>query len=150
MAQPLGGYVGSGHDDTRASASMKARSVMFARSDQAKKAIAQETAEYRLKETTDKFAASSSTAADTALQQATVGLVTKEEFARRREALETEHATAREAAVSGQEVTAEVKPKGKKKKREKKTGGLSFTLEDEDEDDDAARPNDEKKLKSSA
>jgi hypothetical protein len=148
--QPMGGYVGSGHDVNRASASLKARSEMFARSNAQKKAITEETAQYRLKGTNEKFAASSSTSADTALQQATVGLVTKEEFARRREALEAEQCGVSGDAAAAAPTEQDVRPKSKKKKKAQKTGGLSFALEDEDADnDDAVAPPSEKKRKSS-
>lgn len=72
------GFVGSSSDGSRASREEKDRANLFARSEEQKNALKNETAQYRLKAEGDKFS-SSTNAPDVALQQATVGLVTKEE-----------------------------------------------------------------------
>ena len=133
--QSLQGYVGSNADASRRQFLEKARESMFERSEQEKKRMSDETAAYRLQSTGDKFSSSTSTA-DSALAQATVGLVSKEEFARRRMALE--------AAESGADAPPEgvARPeggaagaKGKKgKKKRKEVGGLSFALDDGEEE----------------
>ena len=132
----MGGYVGSAADGNRASMSLKERDALFARSESEKRRLADETAGYRLKGESDRFS-SSSNAVDVALQQATVGLVTKEEFACRRMALEARAAgmDAGDAAASGTASVAVSKEKKKKKKESK--GALSFALDDEDGDEPA-------------
>ena len=99
------------------------RAKLFEASEEEKRRIKEESAAYRLKDEKDKFS-STSNAVEVQLSAATVGLVSKEEFARRKAALE-----------GGGEVDAppaEAAPKEKKKKK-KGGGGLSFAFDDEDE-----------------
>ena len=108
----------------------KKRESMFAQSDQERRRLQSETAAYRLKETGDKFA-SSSNASEVALQQATVGLVSKEEFARRRKELEGgETSTASGCAAEAAASSAEPEEKKRKKKKAKVGGSLSFALDE--------------------
>ena len=126
MNQPLGGYVGV--EKAAAIRGLeKKRETLFNASETERQRLASETAAYRLQTTSDKFA-SSSNAADVSLQQATVGLVSKEEFARRRMAIEGGEAP----QPSGHEVLAKDEKKRKKKKGAN-AGALSFAF-DEDED----------------
>jgi hypothetical protein len=151
MSQPMGGYVGSAHDGSRATMCAKERERMLARGEEQRRELAQQTAAYRLKGTDEKFAAAS-TAADGALQRATVGLVSKEEFARRRMAIEAAEAGAApdsgEGGASGASEGGGESSKEKKKKKKKKDpngGALSFAF---DEDDgEAAEPVAKKKAK---
>ena len=104
----------------------KKRSALFAASEDEKKKLKDETAAYRLKDEKDRFAATSN-AVEVSLSAATVGLVTKEEWARRRAALEGGGA---DTEVSS--APSEPTPKEKKKKKKEKTGGLSFAFDDEE------------------
>ena len=127
------GYVGTQHDGQRGAHSEKEREKLFAASEVEKAKLKSETAAYRLKAEGERFSTSTN-APDVLLQQATVGLVTKEEFARRKAAIDAGlDATASRADA---EVNKEpVAPKeGKKKKKVKPTSSsLSFEFGDEDE-----------------
>lgn len=81
------GYVGTSQDAHRAFALGKERERVMARANEEKQKLRLETAAYRLKDQDAKFS-SSTNASEVLLVQQTVGLVTKDEFARRRMALE--------------------------------------------------------------
>ena len=136
------GYVGTSGDAAVGQSLEKKRAKLFAASDQEKRRLAQETAAYRLKNEGDKFS-SSSNAPEVSLSQATVGLVSKEEWARRRAALEAPPAEA--------EAPPADPPKEKKKKKQGGGGALSFAFDEEDGGEgssDVAPP--KKKLKPQA
>mmetsp|Transcript_12815 Transcript_12815/g.32798 ORF Transcript_12815/g.32798 Transcript_12815/m.32798 type:complete len:217 (+) Transcript_12815:89-739(+) len=134
--QPLGGYVGAEKGAAILGLERK-REQLFAESDQERKRLQSETASYRLQTTSSKFA-SSSNAVDVSLQEATVGLVSKQEFARRRLAIER-----------SQEATGDVKQPppeqmgskeaAKKRKKKANMAALSFAFDDgEDEGEQAS------------
>jgi len=117
----------------------KERDRMFAASQKEKSRLAAETASYRLKDGAEKFS-SSSNAVEVALATQTVGLVTKEEFARRRMALEAGCSSADAASAPADEGSAAAAASAgskekKKKKKEKST--LSFGFDEEGEDAEA-------------
>ena len=131
------GYVGSSQDAHRAFALGKERERTVARANEEKQKLRDETAAYRLKNQDAKFS-SSTNATEVLLGQQTVGLVTKEEYARRRMALEGtappgEGIAADEAAAaatgSGSGGT-DGAGKEKKKKKAKEKGTLSFAMDD--------------------
>ena len=122
------GYVGTSTDAAVGQALLKNREKMFATSEAEKAKLREETAAYRLKGESDKFA-STSNATEVLLTEATVGLVTKEEFARRKAALE-------QPAVAA-EPAAEPAAASKKKKKKKEGGSLSFAFDDEEGEDAA-------------
>jgi hypothetical protein len=123
--QPLGGYVG-----TEKAAAIrhleKKRDALFEQSAEERRRLESETAAYRLKGTADKFS-SSSNAADVSLQQATVGLVSKSDFARIRERIEGGASAA----------AADAKPtEAAEKKKKAHQGVLSFAFEEDGDDAD--------------
>jgi hypothetical protein len=101
----------------------KQREEMFGANSKERQQEEQKTADYRLKDSEDKFSKTSHSV-EAQLTQQVVGLVSKEEYGRRRRELE-EGPAAAEAEVA-------VKPK-KKKKGKEKAGALSFAM-DEGED----------------
>ena len=124
--QPLGGYVGS----EKAAAIRhleKKRDALFEQSAEERRRLESETAAYRLKGTADKFS-SASNAADVSLQQATVGLVSKSDFARIRERIE---GGASAAAADANPSTAAAPTVTEKKKKKAHQGVLSFAFEDD-------------------
>ena len=124
--QPLGGYVGS----EKAAAIRhleKKRDALFEQSAEERRRLESETAAYRLKGTADKFS-SASNAADVSLQQATVGLVSKNDFARIRERIE---GGASAAAADANPSTAAAPTVTEKKKKKAHQGVLSFAFEDD-------------------
>jgi hypothetical protein len=130
--QPLGGYVGS----EKAAAIRhleKKRDALFEQSAEERRRLESETAAYRLKGTADKFS-SASNAADVSLQQATVGLVSKNDFARIRERIE---GGASAAAADANPSTAAAPTVTEKKKKKAHQGVLSFAF-DEDADGGSA------------
>ena len=90
----------------------------------------QETAAYRVGATSEKFA-STSQSGESQLAQRTVGLVSKEDFARIRQELEGEAAPPAAAPAAAE-------PKKKKKKDKRKAGALSFDMDDEPAEDSPA------------
>ena len=126
------GYVGTGQDGARAFALEKQRDALLKASQQEKDRLRDETAAYRLKGKDDKFA-SSSNAAEVRLAQETVGLMSKEEFMRRKMQCEAGDAVADPAAPAP--APAEEKEKKKKKKSKERASALSFAM-DEDEADE--------------
>lgn len=125
--QPLGGYVGS----EKAAAIRhleKKRDALFEQSAEERRRLESETAAYRLKGTADKFS-SASNAADVSLQQATVGLVSKNDFARIRERIE---GGASAAAADANPSTAAAPTVTEKKKKKAHQGVLSFDGDDAD------------------
>ena len=66
-------------DGAAASRLEKERGALFARSEEAKRKLANDTASYRLKTEGDKFSSTTNTT-EMQLTQATVGLMTKEEY----------------------------------------------------------------------
>ena len=128
--QPLGGYVGS----EKAAAIRhleKKRDALFEQSAEERRRLESETAAYRLKGTADKFS-SASNAADVSLQQATVGLVSKSDFARIRERIE---GGASAAAADANPSTAATPTEAAEKKK-KAQGVLSFAFEEDGDDAD--------------
>jgi hypothetical protein len=99
---------------------------MFAAAPKEKQRLRDESAAYRLKETDAKFSSTFDTAA--LLAQQTVGLVSKEEFARRRQRLEAGEVD--DAAPAAEAAPAPVE---KKRKKKKERGALSFAMDDDDE-----------------
>lgn len=144
----LQGYVGSSHDGQRGKQAEKEREKLFAASEATKAKLKSDTAAYRLKAESDKFS-SSTNAPDVLLQQATVGLVTKEEFARRKAAIDA--AVSDDPAASDHAQLAKEekdKEKKKKKKAEPNASSLSFAFEDDEEggaQPDTALPKKKKK-----
>ena len=128
------GYVGTGQEGARAFALEKQRDALFKASQQEKDRLRDESAAYRLKGKDDKFA-SSSNAAEVRLAQETVGLMSKEEFMRRKMQCEAGDAVADPAAPAPAHVPAEEKEKKKKKKSKERASALSFAM-DEDEADE--------------
>ena len=131
--QPLGGYVGS----EKAAAIRhleKKRDALFEQSAEERRRLESETAAYRLKGTADKFS-SASNAADVSLQQATVGLVSKNDFARIRERIE---GGASAAAADANPSTAAAPTVTEKKKKKAHQGGLSFAFDGDDADGGSA------------
>ena len=130
--QPLGGYVGS----EKAAAIRhleKKRDALFEQSAEERRRLESETAAYRLKGTADKFS-SASNAADVSLQQATVGLVSKNDFARIRERIE---GGASAAAADANPSTAAA-PTVTEKKKKAHQGVLSFAFDGDDADGGSA------------
>ena len=124
--QPLGGYVGS----EKAAAIRhleKKRDALFEQSAEERRRLESETAAYRLKGTADKFS-SASNAADVSLQRATVGLVSKNDFARIRERIE---GGASAAAADANPSTAAAPTVTEKKKKKAHQGVLSFAFGDD-------------------
>eukprot|EP00967_Tisochrysis_lutea_P148744 scaffold284635_cov30-Tisochrysis_lutea.AAC.1 len=124
------GHGNAAADALRAQMGQREREAMFAASERERERIRAETAAYRVGATNEKFASTIS-ASESQLAQATVGLVSKEEFARRRKALE--------AAQDGSSVEQDnISTDGKvsttreKKKKKEKLGTLSFAFDDED------------------
>jgi len=137
--QPLGGYVGS----EKAAAIRhleKKRDALFEQSAEERRRLESETAAYRLKGTADKFS-SASNAADVSLQQATVGLVSKSDFARIRERIEG-GASAAAADANPSTAAAPTEAAEKKKKAlgfdvfKAHQGVLSFAFEEDGDDAD--------------
>ena len=131
--QPLGGYVGS----EKAAAIRhleKKRDALFEQSAEERRRLESETAAYRLKGTADKFS-SASNAADVSLQQATVGLVSKSDFARIRERIE---GGASAAAADANPSTAAAPTVTEKKKKKAHQGVLSFAFDGDDADGGSA------------
>jgi len=126
-------------DSLRASEMEKARDEMFKAAQREKDRIKEETASYRLNKTSDKFS-SSSNAVEMALTQATVGLVSKDEFMRRKQAIEGGTGgvggPGSSAGEGGEAAPAEGEKKKKKKKKEAKSI-LSFEAEDGEEGEEA-------------
>jgi len=123
--QPLGGYVGS----EKAAAIRhleKKRDALFEQSAEERRRLESETAAYRLKGTADKFS-SASNAADVSLQQATVGLVSKSDFARIRERIE--------GGADANPSTAATPTEAAEKKKKAHKSVLSFAFEDGDDVD---------------
>lgn len=134
-------------DAARAQSGAAERKAMFAASEAEKDRIRAETASYRLGATDAKFNRTTN-AAESQLASATVGLVSREEFVRRRKAIEEAEADAAASASGAAEPDAS-QPAGKKAaKRDARGGALSFTMDDEDgESEGAAAPRPEKKKK---
>ena len=132
MAQFGQGYVGTSSDAAAGESLKKKREQLFANSEEEKRKLTQETAAYRLKGESERFS-STSNSTEVQLTQATVGLVTKEEWARRRR--EAEEGPPAEVAPP---------PSFKEKKKKKKAGGgLSFAFDEDEEgggDAEAAAP----------
>ena len=124
----MGGYVGTSQDAHRAFALGQERGRVVARANEEKQKLRDETAAYRLKDEGAKFL-STTNAVEAALVQQTVGLVTKEEYARRRMALEAaelpgetpgaETGTASGSGIGNGAPEASRKEKKKKKAKEK-------------------------------
>ena len=112
-------------NDAIAQAGNAARDEIFKSTEREKERMRQETAAYRVGATSDKFA-STSQSGESQLAQRTVGLVSKEDFAKIRKELEGEAAPAAEPAAA----PAAAEPK-KKKKPKRKVGALSFDMDDE-------------------
>jgi len=117
-------------NDAIAQAGNAARDEIFKSTEREKERMRQETAAYRVGATSDKFA-STSQSGESQLAQRTVGLVSKEDFAKIRKELEGEAAPEPAAAP----VAAEPK---KKKKAKRKVGALSFDMDDEPAEDSPA------------
>lgn len=129
--QPLGGYVGS-EKATAIRHLEKKRDALFEQSAEERRRLESETAAYRLKGTAEKFS-SASNAADVSLQQATVGLVSKSDFARIRESIEGGASAA--AADANPSTAAAPTEAAEKKKKKAHQGVLSFAFEDGDDVD---------------
>jgi len=125
-----GGYVYTSELASRGRALEKQREAMFGANSSERQQEEQKTAEYRLKDNKDKFSATNNSV-EMQLTQQVVGLVSKEEYGRRRRELEEG------PAVAEEEVDA-AKPK-KKKKGKEKAGALSFAMDD-GEDGGEAEP----------
>ena len=124
-------YARSGaQNDAIAQAGNAARDEIFKSTEREKERMRQETAAYRVGATSDKFA-STSQSGESQLAQRTVGLVSKEDFARIRQELEGEAAP----PAAGPAVA---EPKKKKKKEKRKAGALSFDMDDEPAEDSPA------------
>ena len=117
-------------NDAIAQAGNAARDEIFKSTEREKERMRQETAAYRVGATSDKFA-STSQSGESQLAQRTVGLVSKEDFARIRQELEGEAAP----PAAGPAVA---EPKKKKKKEKRKAGALSFDMDDEPAEDSPA------------
>ena len=125
----------------------KGRESLFEASKIEKDRLKADTAAYRLKGTDEKFS-STTTASDVALAQATVGLMTKEEFARAKLAVESGAEPGQGSSGAGGSSSADADSKEKKKKKKKAApGALSFAFEDEDGDDGGAEVGGAKKQK---
>lgn len=109
-------------NDAIAQAGNAARDEIFKSTEREKERMRQETAAYRVGATSDKFA-STRQSGESQLAQRTVGLVSKEDFARIRQELEGE-------AAPPAAPPAAAEPK-KKKKAKRKVGALSFDMDDE-------------------
>ena len=130
--QPLGGYVGS----EKAAAIRhleKKRDALFEQSAEERRRLESETAAYRLKGTADKFSSASNAADVSLLKQATVGLVSKSDFARIRERIE---GGASAAAADANPSTAAAPTVTEKKKKKAHQGVLSFAFEEDGDDAD--------------
>ena len=144
MSEQFGqGYVGSSADAAVGSMLEKKRANLFAASEEQKRKIKEESAAYRLKGEGEKFS-SSSNSVEMSLAHSTVGLVTKEEWAKRR--------AAAEAGPSAEEpeAAAEAEPSEKKKKKKKASSTLSFAFDDDEEGGGAVELPVKKKPKPSA
>ncbi|KAL1504284.1 hypothetical protein AB1Y20_010693 [Prymnesium parvum] len=132
------GYVGNGQDSARARMLSKEREALFSRSEQEKKRMREETAAYRLGSRDSKFS-STSNSSEVLLVQQTVGLCSKEEYARKRQALEAQETPAVAAVepTAGEGGEREASKK-KKKKGKERVGSLSFAMDGEDEPVDEA------------
>ena len=119
-------------NDAIAQAGNAARDEIFKSTEREKERMRQETAAYRVGATSEKFA-STSQSGESQLAQRTVGLVSKEDFARIRQELEGEAAPPAAAPAA-----AEPKKKKKKKKDKRKAGALSFDMDDEPAEDSPA------------
>ena len=117
-------------NDAIAQAGNAARDEIFKSTEREKERMRQETAAYRVGATSDKFA-STSQSGESQLAQRTVGLVSKEDFARIRQELEGEAAPPAAAPAAAE-------PKKKKKKDKRKAGALSFDMDDEPAEDSPA------------
>ena len=118
-------------NDAIAQAGNAARDEIFKSTEREKERMRQETAAYRVGATSEKFA-STSQSSESQLAQRTVGLVSKEDFARIRQELEGEAAPSAAAPAAAE-------PKKKKKKKDKrKAGALSFDMDDEPAEDSPA------------
>ena len=110
-------------EGARAQSGQRNREALFAASKCEREKMSAETAAYRLGATDAKFA-TTTTATESQLAQATVGLVSMAEFRKRRQAIEDA-----EAGVGEEPPAVELK---KKKKKKVAVGGLSFNCDDED------------------
>ena len=106
---------------SRGRALEKQREEMFGANSTERQHEEKKTAEYRLKDNKDKFSKTNNSV-EMQLTQQVVGLVSKEEYGRRRRELEEGPAAAEEEAEAA-------KPK-KKKKGKEKAGALSFAMDD--------------------
>ena len=118
-----GGYVYTPELAARGRALEKQRESMFGANSAARQEEEQKTKEYRLKDRSEQFSATSNST-EMLLTQQTVGLVSKEEYGRRKR--EVEEGVEPPAAAEGEAS----KPKKKKKSKEK-AGALSFAMDDE-------------------
>ena len=116
-----GGYVYTSELASRGRALEKQREEMFGANSTERQHEEKKTAEYRLKDNKDKFSKTNNSV-EMQLTQQVVGLVSKEEYGRRRRELEEGPAAAEEEAEAA-------KPK-KKKKGKEKAGALSFAMDD--------------------
>lgn len=133
MAQTaMKGHGNAAADALRAQSGQREREAMFAASEQERERMRAETAAYRLGATDQKFS-STTTATESQLAQATVGLVSKAEFARRRQAIEDAEAGSSAAVPDAVASAAGGAEKKKKKKTADRAGALSFALDDEDD-----------------
>jgi hypothetical protein len=134
MAQTaMKGHGNAAADALRAQSGQRAREAMFAASEQERERMRAETSAYRVGATDQKFTGTT-TATDSQLSQATVGLVSKAEFARRRQAIEDAEARVISAALdAGPSAADGGGDKKKKKKKADKAGALSFAMDDENE-----------------
>jgi hypothetical protein len=135
MAQTaMKGHGNAAADALRAQSGQREREAMFAASEQERERLRAETAAYRLGATDQKFS-STTIATESQLAQATVGLVSKAEFARRRQAIEDAEAGVSDVPDSGPSAAGGAAEKKKKKKKTAdKSGALSFALDDEDDE----------------
>ena len=118
-----GGYVYTSELASRGRALEKQREAMFGANSSERQAEEAKTAEYRLKDNKDKFSTTQGSI-EAQLTQQVVGLVSKEEYGRRRRELEEGP-----AAAAAEEEAEAAKPK-KKKKGKEKAGALSFAMDD--------------------
>ena len=123
------GYVGTGADASRGRMLEKERQAMFSGTSEQKQREIDITNAYRLKKTDDKFASTTS-ATESLLIQQTVGLQSKEEYARKKRELEEGGGASSAAAPAA---AAEPTKEKKKKKAKASSSALSFDMDDGDD-----------------
>eukprot|EP00965_Chrysotila_dentata_P226233 6195279-Pleurochrysis_carterae.AAC.2 len=116
------GHGNAAADTLRAAAGEKQRQELFRASEREKQRIMAETSAYRLQDSGAKWA-SGGGAAEAQLAQSTVGLVTKEEFARRRKEAEEAEEAAKHPPLESKEKEKEADKDKLKEKSNKKNKG---------------------------